>query len=554
MRVTDTSDVWWKTAVVYCLDVGTFLDWDGDGVGDFEGLSHRLDYVSSLGVTCVWLMPFYPSPRRDHGYDIADFYGVDPRFGHLGDFVEVVRAAKDRGIRVIVDLVINHTSEKHPWFTSARRSPASPYRDFYLWRDEPPADQEENMFPDVEDGTWAFDEQAGQYYRHSFYREQPDLNIAHPDLREEIAKVLAFWLELGVDGFRIDSAPHVISAGAGDDDPDREHEMLRELRASVVRRKGSALLLGEVNLPYDEQQEFFGVEGGTELSMQFDFPANQAMFLSLARQDARPLARMLASRPPVDRTSQWAVFIRNHDELNLDQLSDAEREEVLDAFAPEESQRIHGRGITRRLPAMLEGDPRRVRMVYSLLFSLPGTPVLYYGEEIGMSEHADVAGRSAVRTPMQWSTERNGGFSDVAPSRLFAPVVEGGASPEHVNVTDQLHDEGSLLRFVSLLAQRYRTMPEIGWGELRILEHEHDCVLAHAVRNEDAELVALHNFAHDGRVVHLELGEREPGTTVVDVLTGQSHACGPGGRLEVALDGYGYQWLRVLGPGERRLP
>jgi len=556
VRPTDTSDLWWKTAVVYCLDVATYFDSDGDGIGDLEGLGHRLDYLAELGVTCVWLMPFYPSPLRDHGYDIADYYGVHPRVGDLGDLVEVVRTAHDRGMRVIVDLVVNHTSEKHPWFRAARRSRTSPYRDYYVWADEPPEVQEPNMFPDVEDGTWSYDERAGQYYRHSFYREQPDLDTAHPRVREEIAKVMGFWLQLGVDGFRVDSAAHVIaSGGAGDGDRDeREHRLLRDLRRALVRRRGSAMLLGEVNLPYDEQHAFFGGEHGTELAMQFDFPANQALYLSLARQDARPLARTLASRPAVDVHSQWANFVRNHDELTLDQLSEDERAEVFDAFAPDESQRLHDRGITRRLPSMLEGDPRRVRMVYSLLFSLPGTPVLLYGEEIGMCEHDAVGGRAAVRTPMQWSTQRGAGFSEAPPSRLAAPIVEGGAGPDHVNVVDQLHDPDSLLRFVSTLAQRYRTTPEIGWGRFEVLEQEHPCVLAHTLRSDDAQLVALHNFAHDGRLVRLDLTDADSDTQLLDVLSGRATRPDDQGRVEIPLDGYGCQWLRVLRPGDRRLP
>jgi trehalose synthase len=550
MRLTDTSDLWWKTAVFYNLDVETYLDLDDDGVGDLEGLAHRLDHLAELGVTCLWIAPFYPSPQRDNGYDIEDYYGVDPRYGHLGDLVEVVRTAHDRGMRVIVDLVVNHTSDQHPWFKEARSSPENRFRRFYQWRDDVPDDAPASMFPDVEDGVWHFDDEAGQYYRHSFYRHQPDLATDDPAVREEIAKVIGFWLQLGIDGFRVDAVPHLIE---GDDGP--EHDFLRTLRRFVSRRSGHGVLLGEVNLPYDEQLAFFGDEDGDELTLQFDFVANQALWLSLARQDAAPLREALASRPALARGNQWGNFVRNHDELTLDQLSAAERDEVFAAFAPEEGQRIHGRGIVRRVPPMLEGDPRRLRMVYSLLFSLPGSPVLYYGEEIGMGEDARIQGsRAAVRTPMQWSAEANGGFSGADPDDLVAAVVTGGGAPEHVNVSQQRHDPTSLLAFVSQLARSYRAAPEIGWGELAILDQPHSCVLAHSVDSELGLLVAAHNFAPDGRTFRVELDGATDGWQVVDVLGGDGTARPlDDGGVEIELEGYGHRWLRVVRPGEKRL-
>ncbi|WP_338064877.1 alpha-amylase family glycosyl hydrolase [Arthrobacter ruber] len=312
MRITDTSDMWWKTAVFYNLNVETFMDWDDDGVGDLEGLGQRLDYLEELGVTCIWLAPFYPSPRQDNGYDISDYFGVDERNGHLGDLVEMVRTAHDRGMRVIVDLVVNHTSIEHPWFQKARSSLDNRYRDYYTWRDDKPEDGRANMFPDREDGVWSYDEEAGQYYEHSFYHHQPDLDTTNPEVREEIAKVIGFWLQLGIDGFRVDAVPFLIQA-----DGHNEHDYLRALRSYVGRRSGTGMLLGEVNLPYDEQEAYFG-DHGNELTMQFDFVANQQLYLALARQDATPLARALAARPDLANVTQWANFVRNHDELTLD--------------------------------------------------------------------------------------------------------------------------------------------------------------------------------------------------------------------------------------------
>ncbi|MET0728713.1 MAG: alpha-amylase family glycosyl hydrolase, partial [Acidimicrobiales bacterium] len=370
MKLTDTSDLWWKTAVVYCLDVETFLDWNGDGIGDLAGLVQRIDYLAELGVTCLWLMPIYPTPDRDDGYDVIDFYGVDPRLGNHGDLVELIRTAQDRGIRVIVDLVVNHTSDKHPWFKSARSSPSSPYRDWYVWSDDPPPTKPKDVvFPDQETSVWTYDEKAGSHYLHRFYRHQPDLNVANPRVRDEVAKVVGFWLELGVSGFRVDAVPffieHLGISGGVDDELSDPHRVLRELRSFLTRRRGESILLGEVNLPHEGQLEFFGGDRGDELTMLFDFIGMQKLYLSLAREDAGPLAQALLDRPAIPRECQWATFVRNHDELTLDKLSDDERQEVFDAFGPEPEMQIYGRGLRRRLPPMLDGDPRRIRMVYS---------------------------------------------------------------------------------------------------------------------------------------------------------------------------------------------
>jgi trehalose synthase len=559
MRITDTADLWWKTAVVYCLDVETFIDWNGDGVGDLPGLAQRIDYLAELGVTCIWLMPFYPTPGRDDGYDITDFYGVDPRVGTHGDLVEVIRTAKDRGIRVIVDLVVNHTSDQHPWFVSSRSSRRSPHRDWYTWVDEPPKGQQlEPVFPDAETSAWEYDRKTRQYYLHRFYKFQPDLNVTNPLVRDEIVKVMGFWLALGVSGFRVDAVPFLLETIAEPKDalPD-PHEYLRSLREFLGRRTGDGILLGEVNLVREDQKTFFGGDDGDELTMQFDFITMQRLYLALARRDAGPLLEALAGRPDVPHDVQWATFVRNHDELTLDKLSDAEREEVFAAFGPEERMQVYGRGLVRRLPPMLDGDPRRIRMVYSLLFSLPGTPVLFYGEEIGMGENLEEHSRSAVRTPMQWTGEDNGGFSTAAPEDLCAPVVTGGFSPEHVNVADQRDDPDSLLNFVRLLTTRYRACPELGWGRYEPLQQPFAQVFAHRQTWDDASLVALHNLGPDAVTVPLELpdlaGSGSTRCELVDLLEPGVTRLDPDGRAEVQLDGYGYRWLRITRPGDRRL-
>lgn len=552
MKITDTNDLWWKTAVIYCLDVETYMDSDGDGIGDLVGLARRIDYLADLGVTCLWLMPFYPSPDIDDGYDVTDFYGVDPRLGTHGDLVEVIRTARDRGMRVIVDLVVNHTSDKHPWFVNARRSRNAKFRDFYVWVDKPPKKQAEVVFPGEEVSVWELDEASGQYFLHSFYRHQPDLNIANPRVRDEIAKTIGFWLELGISGFRVDAVPFLIEAPPGVEIGD-PHEYLRDLRRFLERRNSEAVLLGEVNLEYEQQAEYFGVGGAEELTMQFDFISMQAMYLSLARSDPAPLVRALTSRPEIAPESQYANFVRNHDELTLDKLTDAERLEVFEAFAPDERQRIYGRGITRRIPPMLGGDPRRVRMVYSLLFSLPGTPVLFYGEEIGMGENIEVEGRQSVRTPMQWSATKNGGFSSAPPSRLVAPPPADGYAPQHVNVDAQLSDNESLLQFVQRLAVRYRSSPEIGWGRFDVLEQDQPAVLAHSMTADVGRFVALHNFSDVSVETTITLDDDPDAVALTDLLGPEKILLDDRRGTSIELLPYGYRWLRVVRPGDGRL-
>ncbi len=553
MRITDTADLWWKTAVVYCLDVETFLDWNDDGTGDFAGLAQRIDYLAELGVTCVWLMPFYPTPDRDDGYDITDFYGVDPRLGTHGDLVEAIRTAHDRGIRVIVDLVVNHTSDQHPWFVDARSSRDSKYRDWYVWVDEPPKDEPAPVFPDQEDSVWTLDEQTGQYYLHHFYRHQPDLNVTNPAVRDEIARIVGFWLALGVSGFRVDAVPFFIDTlGESPAELPDPHEVVRHLRAFLNRRTGDAILLGEVNVPYEQQLEFFGGSNADQLTLQFDFITMQNMYLALARQDAAPLAKALQQRPQIPSQCQWGTFVRNHDELTLDKLSESERQEVFDAFGPEEHMQIFGRGLIRRLPPMLDGDRDRIRMVYSLLFTLPGTPVLFYGEEIGMGENLAIGDRKSVRTPMQWTSDPNAGFSR-SDSELAAPVVPAPYGPEQVNVEAQRADPDSLLNFVRQLISRYRNSPELGWGEFDVLQQPHPAVFAHRVRWQDETLVAVHNFGPENVTVPLDLGPDVRNCELLDLLGTDNQAVDEGGRTEVGLGRYGYRWLRVVDETTRRL-
>jgi maltose alpha-D-glucosyltransferase/alpha-amylase len=541
-----TADVWWKNAVVYCLDVETFLDADGDGHGDLTGLCERIDYLAGMGVSCLWLMPFYPSRQRDDGYDITDFYGVDERLGTHGDLVDLVRTARDRGLRVIADLVPNHTSDQHPWFQAAREGPDNPFHDFYVWADEKPEEKPGDVvFPDQENSNWAYDRKARRWYLHRFYSHQPDLNVANPEVRDEIAQVAGFWLEQGLSGFRLDAVPFLIEptgmpAGAIPD----PHELLRDVRRFMGRRNGEAVLLGEVNLPPTQQVAFFD----HQLDLQFAFTVNQALYLSLAREDATPLVDALRALPPIPPDCQWAHFVRNHDELTLDKLSEDERAEVFAAFGPDREMQMYDRGLRRRLPTMLGGDERRIRLVYSLVFSLPGTPVLFYGEEIGMAENLAIEGRYAVRAPMQWSGEPQAGFTTA--ERPGRPLLDDGPFGfRHINVAAQRRDPGSLLNWMERLIRRRRETPELGWGEWAILPQDDPGVLAHRADWDGSTIVAVHNLA--GRATEATLALDAEGT-LVDLFG--SDELPLDGTLTLPVAAHGHRWFRLRRPGQRVAP
>ena len=542
MRTEATSDLWWKNAVVYCVDVKTFQDSGGDGIGDLDGLGDRLDYLAGLGVTCLWLLPIMPSPWRDNGYDVTDYFDVDRRLGTLADVVELLRAARERGIRVLTDLVVNHPSDEHPWFRAARSSRDNPYRDWYVWRDRPEPQPAGLVFPGEEDSNWQLDPATGQYYLHRFYRFQPDLNIEDPRVRAEFQKIMGLWLELGFSGFRVDAAPFLIETeGITGKSPKDPHAPLRDMRGFLSRRRGEAALLGEANVAADQLTGYFG-QHGNELHMLFNFILNQALYLSLVREDPRPLAEHLRELPVTPLNCQYANFVRNADELSLDKLSEAERQEVFDAFAPDENMRLYGRGIRRRLPPMVGGDQRRLELAYSLLFSLPDTPVLLYGEEIGMGDDLDAPGRASVRTAMQWSDEPNAGFSTA--ERIWPPIVaDGPFGYRRVNVRDQLRDPDSLLRRVTALIRARKQCPELGFGHWRLLETDQDRVLAHAAEWAGGRVVALHNLAGTGCRVKVDL----PAGPVEQLVADRREQKLPATGTPIPLEPYGWRWLRLHG-------
>jgi maltose alpha-D-glucosyltransferase / alpha-amylase len=532
------GDLWYKNAVIYSLDVETFMDSDGDGCGDFEGLTRRLDYLESLGIDAVWLAPFQTSPRRDDGYDVADFFAVDKRFGSAGDFVEFVREADSRGIRVLIDLVVNHTSDRHPWFRAAREH-TSQFHDWYVWSKKRPRDWRSGVvFPGVQQKTWSYDRGAREYYFHRFYDFEPDLNMDNPAVREEVRRIMGFWLQLGVAGFRMDAVPFVIEKPPRPNSSKRLHfEYLRDFRKFLQWRVGDAVLLGEANVPPGESQPYFA--GGEGLHMMFNFWVNQHLFLAIASGDARPLAAALRATRLRAPAAQWAHFLRNHDELDLGRLQNTDRRLVFSEFGPEPSMQLYDRGIRRRAAPMLQ-DPRRLQLAYSLVLSMPGSPVLRYGEEIGMGDNLRLRERYAIRTPMQWSAEPNGGFSTAA--KLIRPLVDQGAfGYERVNVEQQLRDDGSLLRWMIRMIRLRKQCPEIGWGEWRILPSGARSVLAAEYRWRGSTIVCVHNLSSEPQ----EAAVRAGGELFADLLDVEEIAAEPRGVHRIPLEPYGYRWFRV---------
>jgi maltose alpha-D-glucosyltransferase/alpha-amylase len=554
MSAEATSDLWWKNAIVYCVDVQSFQDANRDGVGDLDGLTKRIDYLAGLGVTCLWLMPIYPSPERDFGYDVADYYNVAPKYGTLGDLVELVRTARDRGIRVIADLVVNHTSVEHPWFQAARHDRDSVYHDFYVWSDRKPADAHEGViFPGKQRSTWSYDRVARRWYMHRFYPHQPDLNINNPRVRDEIHKVIGFWLELGLSGFRVDAVPFLIEqVGRANEAVRDPHDYLRDLRSFMSRRRGDAVLLAEANEPPGKLARFFGGRGG-QMHMLFNFLLNQALHLSLVRGDATPAIESLRSLPEIPPAAQWANFVKNHDEATFDKLTKREREEVFAAFAPKKSMRLFDRGIRRRFPPMVDGDRRRTELMYSLLFCLPGTPVLFYGEEIGLGDDQRAADREAMRLPMQWSSDDCGGFTTADESRLpRKPVRDGPFGYLKVNVRAQREDAGSFLNWTERAIRTRKEWPEFGWGDWRILPTRSRETLAHLATWAGGSAMAVHNFADRPVRISLRLpADARDGTGwrhLFGVAPADGRAAPPppapeGGRLRVELPPYGYHWF-----------
>jgi len=541
------AERWYRQAVLYCLDVETFQDSNGDGVGDLQGLISRLDYLARLGVTCLWLNPVHPSPRRDDGYDITDFYGIHPQIGSLGDFAELVHQAANRGLRVMIDLVINHTSDEHPWFQSARASRDSPYRDWFVWSDSEPPDRKQGMvFPGHQDETWTWDQSAKAWYYHRFYDFQPDLNTGNQDVQAELERIMDFWLALGVAGFRMDAAPFIIEqTEPGRPDSPKDFDQLTRYRERMSWRRGDAVVLAEANVESAELVKYFGDAGGTNnrLPMLFDFVLSVNCLLALARGLADPITRALADQPAIPNHAQWATFLRNHDEVDLSRLSKDEMAECFAAFGPEPDMQLYGRGIRRRLAPMLDGDVTRLRLAYSLQFTLPGTPVLRYGEELGMGDDLSLPEREALRTPMQWSNTKGAGFSSA--DHLVRPVVaEGRFGYPTVNVAAARLDPESLLSWFQRMIHTVRECPEVGSGTCTAVPVAQPAVLVHRMEAATGTMLFLHNLGSVDLIVDVGSQPGQEGDPVEVFSDSPYDAAGPElAGLPVAAGGY--RWLRL---------
>ena len=542
------NDLWYKNAIFYCLSVATYMDANGDGVGDFQGLLRRLDYLHGMGFTALWLMPFQCSPGRDNGYDVSDYYSVDPRYGTIGDFVEFTRGCKQRGMRIIIDLVVNHTSNEHPWFKQACSDPSSKYRDWYVWSDKKPKDANSGMvFPGVQKSTWSYERTARRWYFHRFYDFQPDLNTTHPDVQAEILKIMGFWLQLGVDGFRMDAVPFVISPKGPNLKRPREHyDMLRSFAEFLSWRKSGAIILGEANVTPKHDLEYFGT-ACERLQMVFNFEVNQHLFYALASGNCQPLMKAMDETRSRPATAQWGHFLRNHDELDLGRLTEAQRQAVFKAFGPTKEMQLYNRGIRRRLAPMLQGDRRRLELAYSLMLTLPGTPFIRYGDEIGMGDDLNLPERECARTPMQWSTEPQAGFTK-SPRSVLPVISDGPYGFEHVNVAAQHRDPNSLLNWMERMIRMRKEVPEIGWGDFTFLNVKKNNVLAMSYTWRNNSVVVLHNFGAAPCEIQLRIKQEDPRNRGLVNLLSEDHSLpAKNGRHKILLEPYGYRWYRVGG-------
>ncbi len=497
---------WYKDAILYEARVRSFRDSDGDGIGDFRGCTEKLDYIRDLGVTAIWLLPFYPSPGRDDGYDISSYLEIHPECGTLQDFKVFLREAHHRGLRVITELVINHTSDQHPWFQRARHAPAgSKWRDFYVWSDRPDKYASARIiFGDFELSNWTWDPVAGAYYWHRFYSHQPDLNFENPLIAKELFKVLDFWLDLGVDGMRLDAIPYLFEReGTSCENLPETHQFLRQLRRHVDRNYADRMLLAEANQWPEDAVPYFG--DGDECHMNFHFPIMPRLFMALHMEDRYPIIDILEQTPSIPETCQWALFLRNHDELTLEMVTDEERDYMYRAYAHDKQARIN-LGIRRRLAPLLGNDRRRIELMNALLFALPGTPIVYYGDEIGMGDNFFLGDRNGVRTPMQWSPDRNAGFSEANPQRLYLPII---SDPEYnyesVNVESQQNNPHSLLWFMKRLIALRKNYRAFGRGSIEFLNPHNRKVLAFIRSHEEQTVLVVANLSRFVQFVELDL-------------------------------------------------
>src|SRR5215212_8717328 len=542
--------LWYKDAIIYQLHVKSFFDANNDGVGDFSGLMAKLDYIAELGVNTVWLLPFYPSPRLDDGYDISEYRAVHPEYGTMNDVKRLIAAAHARGIRVITELVINHTSDQHPWFQKARKAkPGSAARDFYVWSDTDQKYPETRIiFLDTERSNWTWDPVAGAYFWHRFYSHQPDLNFDNPRVIEAVLGVMRYWLDLGVDGMRLDAVPYLIEReGTNNENLPETHEVLRRLRHELDRHYDDRMLLAEANQWPEDVLQYFGA--GDECHMAFHFPLMPRIYMAVATEDRHPITDIMRQTPEIPETCQWAIFLRNHDELTLEMVTDRERDYLWNFYAADRRARIN-LGIRRRLAPLMENDRRKIELLKGLLLSMPGTPVLYYGDEIGMGDNIHLGDRDGVRTPMQWSFDRNGGFSRADPASLYLPpIMDPVYGFEAVNVEAQTRSPGSLLNWTKRLIAARRTRRSLGRGTLRFLYPSNRKVIAYLREWEGEAILVVANLARTAQALALDLSEFR-GRRVIEVLGRSEFPVVGENPYPLTLQGHSFFWFELAATEE----
>jgi maltose alpha-D-glucosyltransferase / alpha-amylase len=536
---------WFKRAIIYEVPVKSFFDANADGIGDFPGLIEKLDYIESLGVTCLWLLPFFPSPLRDDGYDIADYCQIHPSYGTLDDFKRFLDAAHERGLYVVVELVLNHTSEQHPWFQRARQAPPSSVeRDYYVWSDTKEKYQRARIiFVDSEPSNWTWDQDAQSYYWHRFFHHQPDLNYDNPAVLEELLRVLDFWLELGVDGFRLDAVPYLVEReGTSCENLSETHAVLKAIRRHINDRRPHCMLLAEANQWPAEVRAYFG--DGDECHMAYHFPLMPRMFMGLHLEDRQPIVDIMQQTPQIPDGCQWALFLRNHDELTLEMVTDEERDYMYLAYSADPQARLN-LGIRRRLAPLVGNNRRRIELLNSLLFSFPGTPIVYYGDEIGMGDNTYLGDRNGVRTPMQWTSDRNARFSRADPARLYSPVIMDPIyGYQAINVESQERDGSSLLQWMKNLIGLRKLFPAFGLGSLAFLNPDNRKILAYVRRHEADTILCVANLSRSVQPVELDLSGFS-GLTPVEIL---GYTDFPVVRREpyfLTLGPYGFYWFEL---------
>jgi maltose alpha-D-glucosyltransferase / alpha-amylase len=533
---------WYKHAVFYEVYVRGFYDSNADGIGDFPGLTAKLDYLRDLGVDCLWLLPIYPSPLRDGGYDIADFCAILPEYGTMDDFKAFLAAAHARGIRVILDLVVNHTSDQHPWFQEARLSPHSPKRDWYVWSDtDEKYPQARIIFTDTERSNWTWDEQAGAFYWHRFFSHQPDLNYDNPDVQQAILDVVAFWLDLGVDGFRVDAVPYLFEReGTNCENLPETHDFLKRLRSFVDGHAPDALLLAEANQWPEDVVAYFG--DGDEFHMGYHFPIMPRLFMAVRQEDRRPIVEILERTPGIPANCQWGMFLRNHDELTLEMVTDEERDYLYSEYAKVAKMRLNV-GIRRRLAPLLDNGRRRIELMHGLLFGLPGSPFLYYGDEIGMGDNIYLGDRDGVRTPMQWSADRNAGFSRADFAQLYFPLIMDPVyGYQAVNVESQQRYESSLLNWMKHAIHVRKQHKVFGLGAMSFIKNENRKILAFTLTYEGETVLCIYNLSRSAQPVRLDLHDYE-GRVPVEMMDNTPFPPVMNEPYQLALGPYAFYWF-----------